>query len=300
MRGKEFPGAHPLNVSFASPILADGKLIVAGGTLEQVVAAIPGYQGLHRPGLRRRPGAEDRPGRLEVRRRARSPSRSIRRSRSRTAWGDHIFYFGPATSSGLVYAVVRRGVGHDLLRHRRQHRAAAADRRRPAAAHARVVRGHRPGRPRRQGAVGHADQSRRRLDQCHAVLRPEGGALQGPIDRRHAQGLHDPRGGQADQGGRGGLQERRLLRPAGRRRAHRGPHAPLHRPADVSARADAGPADARPAQRHRRACRPAARPTAGRSSPTASTPSGSASQETRPSAMPRLMPPTGAGGVWWP
>ena len=30
---------------FASPIMADGKLIVAGGTLEQVVAASPFYRG---------------------------------------------------------------------------------------------------------------------------------------------------------------------------------------------------------------------------------------------------------------
>lgn len=44
-QGDDFPGAHPLNVTLASPIVADGKLIVAGGTLEQVIAAIiPGYQ----------------------------------------------------------------------------------------------------------------------------------------------------------------------------------------------------------------------------------------------------------------
>ncbi|HWB09875.1 MAG TPA: PQQ-binding-like beta-propeller repeat protein [Pirellulales bacterium] len=43
-RGDGFPGAHQLNVSMASPILADGKLIVAGGTLEQLIAALPGYK----------------------------------------------------------------------------------------------------------------------------------------------------------------------------------------------------------------------------------------------------------------
>ena len=76
-------------------------------------------------------------------------------------------------------------------------------------------------------------------------------------------------------------------------------HTPdLHRPADVSALADAGPADARPAERDRRACRPAARPTAGRSSPTASTPSGSASQET-PARADRRRRRRRAGG-WWP
>ena len=145
-RGKEFPGAHPINVFFASPILADGKLIVAGGTLEQVVAACPVYQGLHGPGIRRGPRAEDRPGRLEVRRRAQARAArpadhdqgQLRRPHLLLRAGDEL---------GLVHALVRRGVGHDLLRHRRQHRAAAADRRRPAAAHARVVRGRRAGRP---------------------------------------------------------------------------------------------------------------------------------------------------------
>src|SRR5262249_9425072 len=44
-RGKDFPGAHPLNLFFASPILADGKVIAAGGTIEQVVSAFPGYKG---------------------------------------------------------------------------------------------------------------------------------------------------------------------------------------------------------------------------------------------------------------
>jgi outer membrane protein assembly factor BamB len=44
-RLEPFPGAHGLNSFFASPILADGKLIVAGGTLEQVVAALPIYSG---------------------------------------------------------------------------------------------------------------------------------------------------------------------------------------------------------------------------------------------------------------
>src|SRR5262249_3432910 len=44
-RAKEFPGAHPWNVFFASPVLAGDKLLVAGGTLEQVVAASPFYKG---------------------------------------------------------------------------------------------------------------------------------------------------------------------------------------------------------------------------------------------------------------
>lgn len=40
-RVKPFPGAHPSNCVFASPILAEGKLIVAGGAFEHGVAADP-------------------------------------------------------------------------------------------------------------------------------------------------------------------------------------------------------------------------------------------------------------------
>ena len=159
MRGKEFPGAHPLNISFASPILADGKLIVAGGALEQVAAAIPGYKGCTGRGFVVALGPKTghvvwkydvgpKPEPLD-------PPITIK-----DGFGDHIFYYGPATStvwstpsfdaeSGTVF------FGTDV-----QHRAEASDRRRPPAAHARVVRGHRPGCPRRQGALGHADQSR--------------------------------------------------------------------------------------------------------------------------------------------
>ena len=35
LRAKTFPDAHELNGTFASPILADGKIVVAGGALEQ-------------------------------------------------------------------------------------------------------------------------------------------------------------------------------------------------------------------------------------------------------------------------
>lgn len=44
-RAEGFPGAHSINSFFASPILADGKLIVAGGALEQVVAGTLLYRG---------------------------------------------------------------------------------------------------------------------------------------------------------------------------------------------------------------------------------------------------------------
>src|SRR5262249_51943162 len=44
-RAKDFPGAHPINITFASPIPAGDKLIVAGGALEQIVASSPDYKG---------------------------------------------------------------------------------------------------------------------------------------------------------------------------------------------------------------------------------------------------------------
>jgi outer membrane protein assembly factor BamB len=98
MRGKEFPGAHPLNLSYASPILAGGKLIVAGGALEQVFAAAPGYKGCTGRGfvaaLEPKTGhvvwkydVGPKPEPLE-------PPMTIKDS-----FGDHIFYYGPATSS---------------------------------------------------------------------------------------------------------------------------------------------------------------------------------------------------------
>jgi outer membrane protein assembly factor BamB len=97
-RAKEFPGAHDLNCFFSSPILADGKLIVAGGTLEQVVAAFPGYKGCTGRGFVM--ALEPKTGRiawkydLGPKPEPFDPPMVIKDS-----WGEHKFYFGPATSS---------------------------------------------------------------------------------------------------------------------------------------------------------------------------------------------------------
>jgi polyvinyl alcohol dehydrogenase (cytochrome) len=97
-RGKEFPGSHALNVFFASPILADGKLIVAGGTLEQVVAALPLYLGCTGRGFVM--ALEPKTGKVvwkyDV---GPKPQQLDPPITIKDAWGDHTFYFGPATSS---------------------------------------------------------------------------------------------------------------------------------------------------------------------------------------------------------
>jgi polyvinyl alcohol dehydrogenase (cytochrome) len=97
-RSKDFPGAHPLNVFFASPILADGKLIVAGGSIEQVVAAFPGYKGCNGRGFVT--ALDPRTGKVlwkyDV---GPKPEPLDPPIVIKDSWGDHKFYFGPSTSS---------------------------------------------------------------------------------------------------------------------------------------------------------------------------------------------------------
>jgi outer membrane protein assembly factor BamB len=97
-RGKEFPDSHPLNCFFSSPIIADGKVIVAGGTLEQVVAAFPTYKGCTGRGFVM--ALEPKTGKIlwkydvGPKPQPLDPPITIKDS-----WGEHTFYFGPATSS---------------------------------------------------------------------------------------------------------------------------------------------------------------------------------------------------------
>ncbi len=97
-RAKEFPGAHPINVFMASPILVEGKLIVAGGTLEQLLAGGLFYRGSTGRGFVM--ALEPKTGRIAwkydvgPKPEPLNPPITIKDS-----WGDHIFYFGPGTSS---------------------------------------------------------------------------------------------------------------------------------------------------------------------------------------------------------
>jgi polyvinyl alcohol dehydrogenase (cytochrome) len=97
-RGKDFPSTHPWNVFFAGPLLVDGKLIVAGGTLEQVIAAFPGYKGCTGRGFVM--ALEPKSGKIAwkydvgPKPEPLDPPITIKDS-----FGEHVFYFGPATSS---------------------------------------------------------------------------------------------------------------------------------------------------------------------------------------------------------
>jgi polyvinyl alcohol dehydrogenase (cytochrome) len=97
-RGKDFPGAHPINLFFAGPFIADGKLIVAGGCLEQVIAASPFYKGSTGRGFI--VALDPMTGRvlwkydLGPKPEPLKPPITIKDS-----FGDHVFYYGPATSS---------------------------------------------------------------------------------------------------------------------------------------------------------------------------------------------------------
>ena len=97
-RGKEFPGAHPINVFFAGPIVAGGRLIIAGGSLEQVFSASPLYKGNTGRGfvvaLEPKTGKINWKYDLGPKPEPLQPPITIKDS-----FGDHVFYYGPATSS---------------------------------------------------------------------------------------------------------------------------------------------------------------------------------------------------------
>jgi outer membrane protein assembly factor BamB len=97
-RAKDFPGAHAMNVIFASPVFAEGHVIIGGGALEQLVAGGLLYAGSTGRGFLVALDPADgrvvwkydvgpRPEKLD-------PPIVIEDS-----WGKHRFFFGPATST---------------------------------------------------------------------------------------------------------------------------------------------------------------------------------------------------------
>jgi outer membrane protein assembly factor BamB/dienelactone hydrolase len=97
-RAAEFPGAHPINVFFASPILVEGKLIVGGGTLEQLVAGSPFYRGSNGRGFVM--ALEPKTGRIAWKYDVGPKPEPLKPPITiKDSYGDHVFHFGPGTSS---------------------------------------------------------------------------------------------------------------------------------------------------------------------------------------------------------
>jgi polyvinyl alcohol dehydrogenase (cytochrome) len=99
MRSKTFPDAHPLNGTFASPILADGKIVVAGGAIEQGIRSVlPKYEGFTGRGFV--VALEPESGRIAWKYNVGpKPERLDPPMTIKDAWGEHVFHFGPATST---------------------------------------------------------------------------------------------------------------------------------------------------------------------------------------------------------
>ena len=192
MRAKTFPDAHPLNGTFASPILADGKIVVAGGAIEQGIRwFLPKYEGFTGRGFV--VALEPQSGRIawkyDV---GPKPERLDPPITIKDAWGEHVFQFGPATStvwSTPSYHAASRTIFFGTDTNNAPRRPTKDDPRLDTALRLRRDR-HR--RARRRGEMGDADQPGRRLERQHEGLRPQDRPLPRPVDRRHAQGFHDP------------------------------------------------------------------------------------------------------------
>ncbi len=98
-RAPEFPGAHPINVFFAGPLVARGKLIVAGGSLEQLISAFSILQGqLRAAGFV--VALEPKTGKVIWKYDVGSKPEPLKPPITiKDSFGNHTFYFGPATSS---------------------------------------------------------------------------------------------------------------------------------------------------------------------------------------------------------
>ena len=105
-RAEEFPGAHWNNLLMASPILADGKVVFGGGTLEQLFAGTPGYAGSTGRGFV--VALEPKTGKIvwkyDV---GPKPEKLDPPVVVEGDWGKHTFEHGPGDEQRLVHAVVR-------------------------------------------------------------------------------------------------------------------------------------------------------------------------------------------------
>jgi glucose dehydrogenase len=97
-RAKPFPGAHPSNCLFAAPVLAEGKLIVAGGGFEHAVGANPKHRCCTGRGFvaALEPGTGKAIWKYDV---GPPPQPLNPPVKIKDAWGEHVFHNGPSTSS---------------------------------------------------------------------------------------------------------------------------------------------------------------------------------------------------------
>jgi glucose dehydrogenase len=97
-RAKDFPGNHFRNVFMASPVLADGKVVFGGGTLEQLFAGTKAYAGSTGRGFL--VALDPKTGKViwkhDV---GPEPERLDPPVVIEDKWGKHQWEFGPATSS---------------------------------------------------------------------------------------------------------------------------------------------------------------------------------------------------------
>lgn len=97
-RAASFPDAHFNNLLMASPILADGKIIFSGGTLEQLFAGTPGYSGSTGRGFL--VALDPKSGKIAWKHDVGpKPAKLDPPVVLEGAWGKTRFEFGPATSS---------------------------------------------------------------------------------------------------------------------------------------------------------------------------------------------------------
>jgi polyvinyl alcohol dehydrogenase (cytochrome) len=97
-RADTFPGAHRNNLFFASPILADGKVVFGGGTLEQLVAGTKKYSGSTGRGFL--VALDPKTGKIAWKHDVGpKPQKLDPPIIIEDTWGKHTFEHGPATSS---------------------------------------------------------------------------------------------------------------------------------------------------------------------------------------------------------
>lgn len=97
-RSSSFPNAHPNNLTLCSPINADGKIVIGGGTLEQLYAGTKAYPGSTGRGfmIALNPKTGELLWKYDV---GEQPQRLDPPVVVKDAWGEYTFTHGPGTSS---------------------------------------------------------------------------------------------------------------------------------------------------------------------------------------------------------